>query len=241
MSSQSDTSLNANRVDHIASLVKGSVGAVPLVGSLLAELLGTVIPNQRVDRLARFSDALDRRLRGLEAEHVRSKLNSEEVAELVEEAARQAVRSTSDARRDQIASLVACGIRAEEIDAIESRHLLRLLSELNDVEVIWLRAYFDPQLGGDAEFRNVHGEVLTPRVATMGSSRSDVDKSTMQTSYKEHLERLGLLKAKFKVDMKTKLPEFDRNGRQVRQGYEITSLGRLLLRHLNLVSAPAQV
>lgn len=47
--------------DYVALAVRGALGAVPFAGSLLAELAGSVIPNQRIERIAKFAGALDRR------------------------------------------------------------------------------------------------------------------------------------------------------------------------------------
>lgn len=46
--------LNATRIDYVAAGLRGVVGAVPYAGGLLAEIVGTLIPNQRLDRLVSF-------------------------------------------------------------------------------------------------------------------------------------------------------------------------------------------
>lgn len=57
----------------------------------------------------------------------------------------------------------------------------------------------------------------------------------MQDSYKEHLTGLGLLRQRYETDMKTKEPVFDNyTGAQKVRGYDITPLGKLLLRHIGL-------
>jgi hypothetical protein len=224
--------LGSNAVDYLTSLAKATVGAAPYVGSLLAELVGTVIPNQRLDRVVRFARELAIRLTKVEADVLRAKLSDENFTDLLEEGLRQAARSTTDERRAHVASVVANSLTSEEISFIESKHLLRLLGEVNDIEVVWLRSYLDPTMGGDREFREKHGGILAMTYATMGSSQSDIDKETLQRSYREHLERLGLLRERYRMDSKTKLPELDRDGRPKVQGYELTRLGRLLLRQI---------
>lgn len=225
-------SLKLNRSDFVASAAKSALGAVPFAGSLLAEIAGTVVPNQRIERIVRFAADLQRRIADLEEERIRAHLTNENFTDLVEEALRQTARSTSDERRQHIASVVATSLTADDVSFIESKHLLRLLGEINDLEVIWLRLYLHPTMGGDEEFRSKHQEVLAPRFATMGSSQAEIDNETIQRSYKEHLEQLGLLRARYNIDRKTGLPEFERDGRQKVQGYELPRLGRLLLRHL---------
>jgi len=228
-------------LDYVASAARSALEAVPFAGSLLAEIAGTVIPNQRIERIVRFAADLQKRIADLEEERVCAHLTNENFTDLVEEALRQAARSTSDERCQHIASVVATSLSADDVLFIESKHLLRLLGEINDLEVIWLRSYLDPTMDGDEEFRSKHQEVLAPRLATMGSSQAEIDDETIQQSYKEHLEQIGLLRTRHKIDRKTGLPEFDRDGRQKIQGYELTRLGRLLLRYLGFEDPLAQV
>ena len=58
---------------------------------------------------------------------------------------------------------------------------------MSDVEVVWLRFYREPTMVGDEEFRERHEAVLAPTAATFGSSQDELDKATLQESYKEHL------------------------------------------------------
>ena len=130
-------SLKLQRMDYVASVAKAALGAVPFVGSLLVELAGVVIPDQRADRLAKYAEALERKLAQLEQEFVRVQLTDENFTDLMEEGLRQAARSVSDERRDYIASVVANGLSTEEIAFQESRHLLRILC--HDAEVAYRR------------------------------------------------------------------------------------------------------
>ena len=64
-------------------------------------------------------------------------------------------------------------------------------------------------------------------------------RKTLQEGYKEHLSQLNLLERTYEVDMRTEKPEFDSwSGKQKVQGYQITALGRLLLREIALGLAP---
>jgi len=230
---QSKGLLAPSTSDYVASAAKAALGAVPFVGSLLAEIAGSVIPNQRIDRLVQFASELDNRLNTVDKAAVKAHLADENFTDLVEEGLRQAARSTTDDRRRHIANVIAGSLTSEDISFIESKHLLRLLGEINDIEVVWLRFYLDQVMQGDEEFRAQHKDVLAPVMASMASPRSEIDKETLQRSYKEHLEQVGLLQARYRLDSKTKLPEFDRaSGRPKTQGYELTRLGRLLLRQV---------
>ena len=228
-------SLASRSVDHLTALVRGAVGAVPMFGPLLAEVITVTIPNQRIDRVVKFSEELERRLREVEECLLESKLKEDDFTDLVEEGVRQAARSLSDERRTYIANIIANGLASDDVDSSESKHLLRILGEINDVEVVWLRFYREPYIGGDETFRETHEEVLKPVVATIGASQEILTKATLQKSYKEHLVQLGLLERRHRIDSRTGLPEFDRaSGSMKESGYRLTRLGRLLLDEIGL-------
>jgi hypothetical protein len=227
-------SLVSSKADYVASAAKAALGAVPFVGPLLVEIAGTVIPHQRIDRIVEFAGELEKRIADLEHATARAQITDENFADLIEEALRQAARAVSAERRLQIASLVANSLTSEEVSFIESKHLLRILGEINDIEVIWLRFFLHPIMGGDDAFRAKHKALLQPARAHLGSSQQDLDKHALQESYKEHLAQLGLLRENFKVDPKTKTLSVDNFGKLKRDGFEITALGRLLLRQVGL-------
>ena len=94
--------LQSNTSDYVTSAAKAALGTVPFIGSFLAELAGTVIPNQRIDRIVKFAQTLERRLSNLEEEFIRAQLSDEQFTDLLEEGLRQSARSLTDERRDCI-------------------------------------------------------------------------------------------------------------------------------------------
>jgi len=204
--SHGEEQLSPQVVDYVASAVKGIVGAAPFAGSLLAEIAGTIIPNQRIDRIAAFASVLELRLSNLELSEVRAQLDNKYFTDLIEEGIRQASRSLSDERREYIASLIANSLSLDEIEYIEAKHLMKLLGELNDIEIIWLRSFVTPKPENDNEFREKHSEILTRVRARMKDSPSVFDKETLQNSYFHHLLRLGLLYPVYEVDQDTRYP-----------------------------------
>lgn len=228
-------SLELQPIDYVASLAKALLGEVPFAGSLLVELAGAVIPNQRMERIVEYTKALERRLARLEQGFVRSQLTNESFTDLMEEGLRQAARSLTDERRDYIASLVASSLSSADIAYEESKRLLRILGEINDVEVIWLRFFLKPATSEDQPFREKHKAILTRVAAHIGAPQEVLDGATLQSSYKEHLTQLGLLERRYQTDVHSKQPVFDSStgGMKVR-GYRLTTLGRLLLREIGL-------
>lgn len=232
-----DHVLDHNATDHAVALSKAALGMIPIAGPFLAELAGTVIPRQRADRLADYARGLADELAAIDQQLLRSKLNNENFTDLLEEGAREAVQSTSVERRAYIAKLISFGLTEDKITHVESKHLLRLLSQLNDIEIIWLRFYDYPIISGDGEFRKRHESVLEPVRATLGSGPDVVDKEALQQNYVERLVSLGLLNRPLLVDSKTRLPVFDpQRGEWKTQGRRTTPLGRLLLRHIGIAA-----
>ncbi|MRS05506.1 hypothetical protein EG832_20165, partial [bacterium] len=173
-----DLVLSNSRADYVASAAKSALGMVPFAGSLLAEIAGNVIPNQRIDRLVNFAKCLQARIEKLEESFIRANLTNDNFTDLVEESLRHAARSLSDERREYIAALVANSLSSDDIEYFESKHLLRILGEINDVEVIWLRFFLDPVIGSDKEFIEKHNKILDPVHAYLGSPQPVIDKST---------------------------------------------------------------
>ena len=99
-----------------------------LCGSLLAEIAGTVIPNQRIDRVVKFAAQLEAKLAALEQDFVRSQLTNENFTDLMEEGLRQAARSLSDERREHIDTLISHSLDPDGMSYADSRHFLRRAS-----------------------------------------------------------------------------------------------------------------
>lgn len=226
-------SLESNLVDHAVALTKAALGMIPIGGSFLAELAGTVIPRQRADRLADFARHLSEGLKKIEVEVARSKLQNENFTDLLEAGTREALSAVSAERRQYISNLICAGLDEERVSYVESKHLLRILGQLNDIEIVWLRFYAYPLLEGDEEFRTTHKRVLEPVRATIGSSPDVIDKQALQENYVEHLVSLGLLLRPLSVDPQTHQPVFDPSTKGWKtEGRRTSALGRLLLRQI---------
>jgi len=80
-----------------------------------------------------------------------------------------------------------------------------------------------------------------PEPAYIGASQEILDKDSLHKSYNEHLTSLGLLQRQYQTDTRTKGMVIDSfTGGPKLQGYRITSLGRLLLRHIGLCDEKSQ-
>ncbi len=231
--------LAANATDRITSLAKGVFGAAPFVGPLAAEIIGNIIPNQRVDRITSFVQKLDDRLKNLEQDVLRKRTADLQFVDIMEDAFFQAARAVSDERLDHIANVVAHGISAEERNQAENKQMLWLLGQLNDAEIVILRsklAMTSEDFELDAEFRKNHTRLLAPDTTHMGSSEEEFEEAALKTSYRAHLHDLGLTRKRFKRSKRNELPEFDdKTGMIKSNGSDLTRLGKMLLRYLRLI------
>jgi hypothetical protein len=192
---------------------------------------------------------LDRRLQQAQQSHeeLRERLENPQALDLLEEGLHQAARAVSEERKQQIASVVAAGLSSESLEFMESKHLLLILNEINDIELLVLASH-------SFSFRTQHEDNDGWRRATsfeqptLAAPQPEKDRYALHQSYRNHLVRLGLLQARFqsppgfryghssKADS-PEVPQFDyKTGMMKSTGVDVTPLGELLLRKIGLVN-----
>ncbi|HQO21041.1 MAG TPA: hypothetical protein PLA03_11865 [Acidobacteriota bacterium] len=234
--------LSASSMDYMASCAKGILGAIPFAGAAVAEITGYIVPNQRMDRLVRFVVSLNERLSAVEQALFETKKEEEYFVDLAEEILRQAAKSIADERRGCLASLLKNSLSSDEMECVENKHLLQLFSDINDAELIILRSYSERTFVDDKEFRELHKEIIDYPYRNIAAPQEAVDKATISRSYREHLTRLGLLENLYKVNSSSpKMMEIDkRTGKRIERGYQITKLGKLLLKRVSFEPIPQE-
>jgi len=227
--------VNQTGTDVAVAAGLGGLGLLPYAGPILAEIVGTMIPNQRIDCIARFAEILAEKLRELDKEVLEQKMRTEEFVDLFEDGAFQAARALTDERREHIAALLKNSLSNEDLDHLQEKQLLSLLGQLNDAELVILKQFgldMDPLRA--QEFFDEHGETITGPTVFMGAPQEDADRGAVHATYREHLRRLGLLRATYRKPKKGELPEWDLKPGMLKAGSDrITPLGRLLLRHID--------
>lgn len=207
--------LDATSTDYLVSVAKGVMGAVPVIGALAGEAIGTLVPAQRLDRVVDYLKRLELEVTN-RLNQFEKNLKRPEGLDVFEEGLLQAARAVNSERKDRLARLVARSLTADEIEYAESRKLLNLFRELTDPEIIWLLFFsMNPTLGKGphSELMDKHPEVLNPVSREMGLPQAERDRAAIQDSYKNTLARLGLIEP---------------GGRS----YKITPLGRLMVRYI---------
>lgn len=210
--------LDTNDRDRLVSVTKGISGALPFVGTMVGELLDSIVPNLRFERVVEYLKTVDEEVGILkeQLDNFEKSIKTEEGIDIFEEGIIQASRAVSTERKYRLARLVTKSLSADKLKYEESRKLLNLYAELTDPEIVWLIYYsLNPNMGQGAhtEFQEKHPDILKPIRAHMGSSQDAKDKFAIQESYKSTLMRLGLLKTSSKH-------------------VGLSSLGRLLIRYI---------
>ena len=223
-----------NKISDIAVILgKTAVGSIPTVGPLVAEIIGNLIPDFRFKRIFSLLEVLESKIDPAEKAKVEAKMLEEKSIDLMEDGFLQAARALSEERIDYIASLLKNSLTNEELEEIAYKKLLSILGELNDIEVLILNSY-SGDMEQQREFRGKHYCILAPVVVNIGSSQEQVDKHAISETHKTNLLRLDLIKKRFAKPKRGELPEFDeKTGMMKSSGYDITSLGRLLLRSID--------
>ncbi|NKC15643.1 MAG: hypothetical protein GKR94_26640 [Gammaproteobacteria bacterium] len=210
--------LDTNTRDRLVSAAKSAAGALPFIGTFVGEIIDSVIPEVRIERVVGFLKSLDERVGNLDdkLDRFQQSLKSEEGLDIFEEGVIQASRTVSEERKKRLAYLVVNSLASEELKYAESRKLLSIYNELTDPEIIWLIYYsLNPVLGKGphSEWVDQHPEVLKPISREMGAPQEQHERGALQDSYKLTLSRLSLTTEK---------------GRTT----SLTTLGRLMVRYI---------
>ncbi|PYB77676.1 hypothetical protein [Rhizobium wuzhouense] len=213
--------------DRSASILRAVVGVVPIGGSALAEIVTSIIPNQRLDRIERYLLLLARQLEERSADLEALKRDPEAIA-VIEDGAFQAARAVTDERLRRIVSCVVDGITESDAEALRGRQLLEILSQLNDKELAILVAY---DQGSWQAFDH-----LRPPPNVIGADPKVSEANALWEVSLEKLERFGLIvfmQKTEKVGSFTAYPIFDVFGK--RSGHRsISSFGRVFLQVVGL-------
>lgn len=219
----------------VATAIAGLVApAVPFIAPILQEAIGARIPDYRRQRVENLLLALTANINNLDATWVAQRFQSPEFNGLLEEGCLQAQKAISDERIRYIASLLTKCLSDEELDHITAQRMMAVLSELNDVEVLFLiterqRPHKVKEDGID-EFWEKTGGYFPPFI-DCDSSPTAFKRRTVLQSYEKHLLHLGLLNEDFRgvMSLNCPFPEFN----ITKLGLEVTILGNVLLDYIH--------
>ena len=223
--------LDENYRDKLAAIGRGVVGAVPIGGGILAEVVGAVIPGQRADRITTYLRALASKVEGLEAAIKDGIMANAEKVHLIEEGGIQSARAITQERIDLIVETVSRGLSAEDAEVFRRKRLLLLLGELDDDEINILNAYGRAYAGSDPR---AFEEIDRPDPPHMQSDQSVIDQNQLYELGRVRLIRFGLIRKNYGSIKKGVIPEFDPRSGDFKHRLEISYLGRMLLREIGM-------
>lgn len=231
---ENEINLDNNQSDNAVVALKMAIGMVPLVGSILTEVVGVVIPNQKIDRIKLFVEALAEKVKYIDADVLKIKMKTEQFTDLFEDAAYQASRALTDERREYIANFLKNSLTSDEIDHLGEKKLLGVLNELNDAEIIHLKYkaldHHDEQMA----YYETHRDVLEAESPGFGNTMTEYDKLSLWRSYRSKLIDLGLVQPVYKKPGRNEQAEFDEKTGMMKSTYSrLTGLGDLLLSYID--------
>ncbi len=124
--------LDNKAVDFRASLYKGIAGSIPFAGPLISEVISTIIPEQRIDRVASFLKLLDEKINKIEQESLKE---NKYFIDLFEDGLVQSSRAMTIQRNKYISVFLSKSINVNEINYTPKKKLLHVLEELTDQDV----------------------------------------------------------------------------------------------------------
>lgn len=224
--------LENNKTDIVVSAIKGSLSAIPCIGSLVAELFCIHIPNQRMDRVTKFIKILSDKVKCLEQSKIEAVFKDPKFIDLLEDATVQSTKAISDERIEKIAQLLSNGMIGEEIEHEKFKRYLFLLNQLTDPEIVKLGGFYYPNQG-NSEYYSIHKDILKNIPPSFASTPEQIETFAIHESHIQHLNQLGLIEAHYKTDRELGIPEFDsKTGQMKPSGFKITALGKSLLKYI---------
>lgn len=202
--------------------LKGLIGGCGPLGSLAVELFNVTISERRRERYEKLRILLASKEFNMDYEELKQKFYSPEFADIFEDAIHQAVRALSDERLEYLASILEGSLTEEEIKHLQTKRLLSILGEINDVEIIILQSY-ELEKQRDKNFKEIHKSIFKYEFVTRKSTQDEREQNAMFQNYKDHLVNLGLIGLK--------------NSHSNSKLY-LTTLGGMLLKKIKLEENP---
>ena len=231
----SNIDIQTKRVDTAVALTKAVLGAVPFAGGALAEIIGSVVPNQRLDRIAAFLTELDKRLKKVEVE----KLNHNKFAlDLFEDGMYQAVRILSEDRNKYLAIFLKQTIDVDSNSYSTKKKLLGILQELTDKDIEILKSISKRWYQATAREYSICPVTYGQYDKLSGEEKNEYEHLRVDFGlHIANLQRLNLIHVKTKeidpewddshIDNDIGLPEVD--------DCKLTKIGELLLSNIGAI------
>lgn len=215
--------LQTNSRDYTTSLLKSTFGVIPIVGPAAQELLGIIIPNQRMDRVVRFIEALGKELEELkeDVDSLNEKLSDDKYSSLFYKSCVGSADAYSDERIEYIKNIFVYGLQQKDLQTYKAEGLLNLINRVTDIEIVYLRFYYLSKWNIERfrEYQKVTGINILQPVIHGGMTREAIDNEVAKRIYLNNLLSYGLLEI-----------EVDKKGKEK---LKCSSVGDLLIRTID--------
>lgn len=199
--------LRYNKTDFITSTLKGVFGIIPFAGPAAQELLGAIIPRQRMDRVVVFIEKLASEFENLQEQYdeLISRMYEPKYSSLFYKSCVYSADSVTPERIDYIKNLFVYGLNQVENEIDKAEALLNLLNKINDTEVVYLRLYYlyKWDVSAARDFQALQGiEPIQPNIHG-GMSQAEKDSQTSKKIFIDNLLGLGLFETEINKQGKT--------------------------------------
>jgi hypothetical protein len=219
-------------IDTLLGFTKAGLSIIPIAGPFIAEIIGNIIPNQRLERVTKYLETLKLKLDSLEGESIISQLNSNRnMLLLFEHTIKYSSETNSEDKYDYYSEFIIKALHDKTTEQIQKERVLNIISELNEIEIILL-IYFSlrPTIGMKNTFIESKKDLLFPEPRTLNEPLESGYSYDFMQQYIENLERYKLLRRNIEVDRNTKNLKIDEiSGDLKRSSPEITILGDLVV------------
>ena len=139
-----EKNMKVNMTDIITTGVASAIGCIPVCGSGIAELIHLVIPNQRQDRIVKYIEDLNERLKKLNCtvESLKNKFTNYKYGVFTYDCIRSVVNEAYDEKIEYYKNICAKGIMGEEKEVEEARKILKILEQIDYSEILFLEKYY---------------------------------------------------------------------------------------------------
>lgn len=228
----------------ISILLAPKLGAL---SPLMAEFFGVVIPTRKQERFEKLLKLFFSKLLNISLEEIEQKINEADFENFIEEAfnqkvvkkkfyspefidifedvSHQAVKALTNEKLEYLASILEKSLKEEQIKHLQTKRLLSIFGEINDIEVIILQSY-DLNKQKDKKFKEKHRNIFQNEFITTNSSEEVKEQNAMFQQYKNHLINLGLIGTTNSVSSST---------------LYLTKLGGMLLKKIGLEEKPTAI
>lgn len=218
--------LKPNKTDFAVNIVGGIVGLAPYAGGLLQELIHDIVPNQRIDRIAKFVESLDNELHSINADLEKIKetlLNNQCYGAYFTKCLKIVSDEIYEEKINYYKKMCIKALTSDEKELMRLERIMNIIEQMDYYEIQYLRFYYNPSLARSEMQQDaidkIGYEILVPTYSISMNEEAVINETSKQITI-NNLIKNGLLEEKINV-------------RTGRKKYEITTLGRVILKEIS--------